>query len=128
MANTLNNTLDKVGSAIETILGGSQNRWETVKNPQITNGQTCLERFGIDARKEHLQRNEWKRDLQYTKTLVDAEYLVQTEFNVSSYEDNLIESTKQQTVEDLRKQKERLERKLDMIENNTKPSENLLLI
>ena len=36
-------------------------------------------------------RNEWKRDLQYTKLLVDAEYLIQTEFKVSSYEDRLRE-------------------------------------
>ena len=125
MANTLNNTLDKVGNAIESVLSVGKNKGFE-KNPQINSqGQTCLERFGMDARNEHLLRNEWKKDLQYSKLLVDAEYNIQTEFKVSSYEDNLIESTKQQNVDDLRKQKEKLDKKIAIMESNTKPSENL---
>ena len=125
MANTLNNTLDKVGNAIESVLSVGKNKGFE-KNPQINSqGQTCLERFGMEARNEHLLRNEWKKDLQYSKLLVDAEYNIQTEFKVSSYEDNLIESTKQQNVDDLRKQKEKLDKKIAIMESNTKPSENL---
>jgi chaperonin cofactor prefoldin len=37
----------------------------------------------------------------------------------------LIESTKQQNVDDLRKQKEKLDKKIATMESNTKPSENL---
>jgi hypothetical protein len=46
--------------------------------------QTCLERFGIEARKEHLYRNEWKMDFQYTKALVNSEYMIQNEFQVGN--------------------------------------------
>ena len=100
MANTLNNTLNKVGDAVEAILSGGKNKGFE-KNTQINSqGQTCLERFGMEARNAHLMRNEWKRDLQYTKLLVDAEYLIQTEFKVSSYEDRLREQ------EDARMQRE----------------------
>ena len=90
MANTLNNTLNKVGDAIEAVFGTKKTA-PSVDPNRVYSGQTCLERFGIEARAEHLFRNEWKRDLQYTKTLVDAEYLIQTEFKVSSYEDRLKE-------------------------------------
>ena len=90
MANTLNNTLNKVGDAIEAVFGTKKTA-PSVDPNRVYTGQTCLERFGIEARAEHLFRNEWKRDLQYTKTLVDAEYLIQTEFKVSSYEDRLKE-------------------------------------
>nr|DAO70020.1 MAG TPA: hypothetical protein [Bacteriophage sp.] len=54
------------------------------------NGQTCLEKFAVEARKIHLQRNEWGNPklpptvnkTEYTKVLVDAEYAVQTDFKV----------------------------------------------
>ena len=90
MANTLNNTLNKIGDAIESVLGTKKTAPHNDPN-RVYTGQTCLERFGMEARNTHLLRNEWKRDLQYTKTLVDAEYLIQTEFKVSSYEDRLKE-------------------------------------
>ena len=106
MANTLNNTLNKVGDAIEVVFGTKKTA-PSVDPNRVYTGQTCLERFGIEARAEHLFRNEWKRDLQYTKTLVDAEYLIQTEFKVSSYEDRL----KEQAENAARKEKEREDRK-----------------
>ena len=87
MANTLNNTLNKVGDAIEAVMGGAKKSTPYNDPNRVYTGQTCLERFGMEARSAHLMRNEWKRDLQYTKLLVDAEYLIQTEFKVSSYED-----------------------------------------
>ena len=100
MANTLNNTLNKVGDAIEAVIGGAKKSTPYNDPNRVYTGQTCLERFGMEARSAHLMRNEWKRDLQYTKLLVDAEYLIQTEFKVSSYEDRLKEQ------EDARMQRE----------------------
>ena len=100
MANTLNNILNKVGDAIEAVMGGAKKSTPYNDPNRVYTGQTCLERFGMEARSAHLMRNEWKRDLQYTKPLVDSEYLIQTEFKVSSYEDRLREQ------EDARMQRE----------------------
>lgn len=112
MANTLNNTLNKVGDAIEAIMGGAKKSTPYNDPNRVYTGQTCLERFGMEARSAHLMRNEWKRDLQYTKLLVDAEYLIQTEFKVSSYEDRLREQTESKT----QKQKELSEKEIKKIE------------
>ena len=112
MANTLNNTLNKVGDAIEAVMGGTKKSTPYNDQNHVYTGQTCLERFGMEARSAHLMRNEWKRDLQYTKLLVDAEYLIQTEFKVSSYEDRL----KEQTESKAQKQKELSEKEIKKIE------------
>ena len=112
MANTLNNTLNKVGDAIEAVMGGSKKSTPYNDQNRVYTGQTCLERFGMEARSAHLMRNEWKRDLQYTKLLVDAEYLIQTEFKVSSYEDRL----KEQAESKAQKQKELSEKEIKKIE------------
>lgn len=112
MANTLNNTLNKVGDAIEAVMGGAKKSTPYNDPNRVYTGQTCLERFGMEARSAHLMRNEWKRDLQYTKLLVDAEYLIQTEFKVSSYEDRLKEQTESKT----QKQKELSEKEIKKIE------------
>lgn len=112
MANTLNNTLNKVGDAIEAVMGGTKKSTPYNDQNHVYTGQTCLERFGMEARSAHLMRNEWKRDLQYTKLLVDAEYLIQTEFKVSSYEDRL----KEQAESKAQKQKEFSEKEIKKIE------------
>ena len=112
MANTLNNTLNKVGDAIEAVIGGAKKSTPYNDPNRVYTGQTCLERFGMEARSAHLMRNEWKRDLQYTKLLVDAEYLIQTEFKVSSYEDRL----KEQAESKAQKQKELSEKEIKKIE------------
>ena len=112
MANTLNNTLNKVGDAIEAVMGGAKKSTPYNDPNRVYTGQTCLERFGMEARSAHLMRNEWKRDLQYTKLLVDAEYLIQTEFKVSSYEDRL----KEQEEAKVQKQKELSEKEIKKIE------------
>ena len=51
----------------------------------LTKGkQTCLEKKGIEERKEQVSRNEWiKGHFEYTKALVNAEYTIQNEFLVS---------------------------------------------
>ena len=81
MANTVANTFDKVGNAIQDIFSGSK---DTPPQARISknNSQSCLEKIGMQMRTEQLIRNEWKKDLQYTKPLVNAEYLIQTEFKV----------------------------------------------
>ena len=112
MANTLNNTLNKVGDAIEAVMGGAKKSIPHNDPNRVYTGQTCLERFGMEARSAHLMRNEWKRDLQYTKLLVNAEYLIQTEFKVSSYEDRL----KEQAESKAQKQKELSEKEIKKIE------------
>ena len=112
MANTLNNTLNKVGDAIEAVMGGAKKSTPYNDPNRVYTSQTCLERFGMEARSAHLMRNEWKRDLQYTKLLVDAEYLIQTEFKVSSYEDRL----KEQAESKAQKQKELSEKEIKKIE------------
>lgn len=112
MANTLNNTLNKVGDAIEAIMGGAKKSTPYNDPNRVYTSQTCLERFGMEARTAHLMRNEWKRDLQYTKLLVDAEYLIQTEFKVSSYEDRLMEKENATA----KKQKELSEKEIKKIE------------
>ena len=48
------------------------------------NNISPLERIGMEARRETLRRNEWvKDDYEYTKPLVQSEYLIQDEFKVS---------------------------------------------
>lgn len=109
MANTLNNTLNKIGDAIESVLGTKKTTPHNDPN-RVYTGQTCLERFGMEARNTHLLRNEWKRDLQYTKTLVDAEYLIQTEFKVSSYEDKLREQEDARIQKEVERNKSKIEK------------------
>ena len=110
MANTLNNTLNKVGDAVEAVMGGAKKSTPYNDPNRVYTGQTCLERFGMEARSAHLMRNEWKRDLQYTKLLVDAEYLIQTEFKVSSYEDRLKEQANNIAQKEAEKQQKNAEK------------------
>ena len=91
MANTLENTYKKVGSVIQDIFTGPNE--PPVPDRATTVGQTCLEKFGMDARKMHLMRNEWRKDIQYTRPLVLAEYQIQTEFKVSTSDDDISTQT-----------------------------------
>lgn len=82
MANTIENTLNKIGNVIEDIFNG-----ETTDNSKgyVTSSKTqsSLEKIGIRMREQTLSRNEWKKNLQYTKPLADAEYLIQQEFKIN---------------------------------------------
>lgn len=42
-----------------------------------------LQQFATEARRETLMRNEWAKDKEYTKALVNAEYRIQSEFKLS---------------------------------------------
>ncbi len=82
MANTVENTFNKIGNTLESIFGTNSG----AKQPQTNNGSgkaSPLEMYGQQARQYHLNRNEWKKDLQYTKPLVNAEYMIQTEFKIN---------------------------------------------
>ena len=101
-------TLDNIGRVVEKIVGTVKD--EPLASAPITN-QSNLERFGMAARKEHLFRNEWQKNLQYTKTLVESEYMIQSEFKISSYGETLDEAAenaekKQQRKEDKKRRKE----------------------
>ena len=89
MANTYQNTLNKVGNLVEDILGTNVDNTNTqIRN---RNGQTCLEKIGFESRAEHLIRNEWrKNDIEYTRALVLAEYAVQNEFKISSSDEPVV--------------------------------------
>ena len=109
MANTYQNTLNKVGGLIEDILGTNTSAYS---NNAIGNkaGQTCLEKVGIEARAEHLVRNEWrKNDIEYTRALVLAEYAIQNEFKVASSDEPVV--TDRGGFETIAEQYERRSRK-----------------
>lgn len=126
MANTLNNTLNKVSDAIEAVMGGAKKSTPYNDPNRVYTGQTCLERFGMEARNAHLLRNEWRKDLAYSKPLVDAEYMIQTEFKVSSYEDKLMEQEdirlrneaerNKTKIEKLQSKKEKIDEKIANLE------------
>ena len=132
MANTIDNTFRKIGNTIENIMGGSSTQQPSSNG--TTNGkQTCLEKFGIEARKEHLYRNEWKVDLQYTKALVDAEYAVQNEFPVGSTDQSVqdqMEAAKKKEekanktkLDKLREKRDKLNTKIETLEGKSKVEE-----
>lgn len=82
MANTVENTFRKVGNVLEQIFGTATTQQPDSNKYNNGGKQTCLESMGMEARSNHLLRNEWTRDKRYSKSLVDAEYLIQTEFKV----------------------------------------------
>lgn len=132
MANTIDNTLKKIGNTIENIMGGTKPQ-QPSSNVSISGKQTCLERFGIEARNEHLYRNEWKIDLQYTKALVDAEYAVQNEFPVGSTDQSVqdqMEAAKKKEekanktkLDKLREKRDKLNTKIETLEGKSKVEE-----
>lgn len=132
MANTIDNTFKKIGNTIENIMGGKKPQ-QPSSNVSISGKQTCLERFGIEARNEHLYRNEWKIDLQYTKALVDAEYAVQNEFPVGSTDQSVqdqMEAAKKKEekvnktkLDKLREKRDKLNTKIETLEGKSKVEE-----
>ena len=95
MASSIERTLDRVGNAVQSLFNGKDE--PTVSNTNANTGQTCLEINGMRQRELHLRQNTWRRNYQeYSKPLVDAEYNIQTEFLVSSTDDNIQEQKKKQ--------------------------------
>jgi len=132
MANTIDNTFRKIGNTIENILGGGKIQ-QPSSNASIGGKQTCLEKFGIEARKEHISRNDWRTDFQYTKTLVDSEYMVQNEFPVGSTNQSVqdqMEAAKKKEekanktkLDKLREKRDKLNTKIETLEGKSKVEE-----
>ena len=95
MASEIEKTLNRVGNAVQSLFNGKDE--PTVSNTNANTGQTCLEITGMRQRELHLRQNTWRRnDIEYSKPLVDAEYNIQTEFLVTSTDDNIQEQKKKQ--------------------------------
>ena len=114
-------TLDKVGNVIQDIFTGPSE--PPVVTKKILTGQTCLERLGMDFRKSHLLRNEWRKDFEYSKPLVLAEYEIQTEFKVSTTDEPVLpvvndNSTNEQKT--VKSKKEKREKKKEKESNTVK--------
>jgi len=125
MANTVENTFNKIGNTIEHIFGGG-----TVKQPQTnSNGSgkaSNLELYGIQARGHHLMHNEWKKDLQYTKALVESEYMIQTEFKINGGSEPPTEQQTTSKIDKIDNKIKKLEERKQKLQNEqTKRKEKL---
>ena len=109
-------TLDRIGNVVQDIFTGPSEPPVVKQMNARTTGQTCLEKAGMEARKTHLMRNEWRKDLEYSKPLVLAEYEIQTEFKVSTADDDVatqLMNTQQKEREKELKAQEKAKKKAD---------------
>lgn len=109
-------TLDRIGNVVQDIFTGPSEPPVVKSMNGSTTGQTCLEKVGMEARKTHLMRNEWRKDLEYSKPLVLAEYEIQTEFKVSTADDDVatqLMNTQQKEREKKLKAQEKAKKKAD---------------
>jgi hypothetical protein len=70
----------------------------------------------MEARKAHLMKNEWRKDFEYSKPLVLAEYQIQTEFKVSTTDDDVatqMQNAQKKQEEKDRKAREKAQKKAD---------------
>ena len=107
-------TLNKIGNVVQDIFTGPSE--PPAKVSKYLTGQTCLEKVGMEARKTHLLRNEWRKDLEYSKPLVLAEYQIQTEFKVSTSDDDVatqMQNAEKKQAEKDRKAREKAKKKAD---------------
>lgn len=93
-------------------------------NLENTNGQTCLENVGINQRQIQTFKNEWGKDMPYTKLLVQSEYMVQTEFPVSTFEDRLYGDATYVAEQQARNAKRQINFKINVITKNTQKNNN----
>jgi len=118
MATAIENTLNRVGNAIQSLFNGKDE--PTVSNTNANTGQTCLEITGMRQRELHLRQNTWRRnDIEYSKPLIDAEYNIQTEFKISSTDD-LLQEQKEKAEEQNISRIEKLEKKRDKLDAEIK--------
>lgn len=87
------NFVQRVGDTLETMFGTRKNEITTQTGAyKQTGDQSNLEKIGFQMRKEHLLRNEWgKETVEYTKQLVESEYLIQNEFLIGGSMDDVRE-------------------------------------
>jgi hypothetical protein len=94
MPSPLERTINKVADSIEELFNRGNVTPPIVTELSLRNGgkQTCLEKYGIRLRAEHIEQNTWrKNDIEYSKPLIDAEYMIQTEFKVGSTDETVEE-------------------------------------
>jgi hypothetical protein len=94
MPSPLERTINKVADSIEELFSRGNVTPPIVTELSLRNGgkQTCLEKYGIRLRAEHIEQNTWrKNDIEYSKPLIDAEYMIQTEFKVGSTDETVEE-------------------------------------
>lgn len=87
------NFVQRVGDTLETMFGTRKNEITTQTGTyKQSGGQSNLEKIGFAMRKDHLMRNEWgKATVEYTKQLVESEYLIQNEFLIGGGMDEVRE-------------------------------------
>ena len=87
------NFVQRVGDTLETMFGARKNEITTQTGAYKQSGdQSNLEKIGFAMRKGHLMRNEWgKATVEYTKQLVESEYLIQNEFLIGGGMDEVRE-------------------------------------
>lgn len=87
------NFVQRVGDTLETMFGTRKNEITTQTGTyKQTGDQSNLEKIGFQMRKDHLLRNEWgKETVEYTKQLVESEYLIQNEFLIGGSMDDVRE-------------------------------------
>jgi len=94
MPSPLERTINKVADTVEELFNRGSVTPPIVTELSLRNGgkQTCLEKYGIRLRAEHIEQNTWrKNDIEYSKPLIDAEYMIQTEFKVGSTDETVEE-------------------------------------
>jgi hypothetical protein len=129
------NFVQRVGDTLEAMFGTRKPEITTQTGTyKQTGDQSNLEKIGFVMRKDHLLRNEWGKDMEYTKQLVASEYLIQNEFLVGGDMDEVKaeqEASKKReqdaALSKLEKLREKRDRYNDKIANMEKklPSELL---
>lgn len=129
------NFAKRVGDTLETMFGTRKSEITTQTGTyKQTGDQSNLEKIGFQMRKDHLMRNEWGKDMEYTKQLVASEYLIQNEFLVGDdmegvkAEQEAAKKKEQDAaarkLEKLREKRNKLDDKITNLENKL-PSENI---
>lgn len=110
--------LDKIGQGIvnfskhvEDVVGGGDDANSTSRSgyqgPSGSKGQTCLEAYGIIMRNNTLRANPWGRDFYYSKALIDAEYMVESEYEVTTVSSEVTDSDKVESFDIWKANKEK---------------------
>ena len=110
------NFVQRVGDTLEAMINGRKAAESSQGGHQNQTGeQSNLEKIGFAMRKDHLVRNEWgKATVEYTKQLVESEYLIQNEFLIGGSMDEVREEqeiAKKKEEDAISKKLEKLKKK-----------------
>lgn len=122
------NFAKRVGDTLETMFGTRKSEITTQTGTyKQTGDQSNLEKIGFQMRKDHLMRNEWGKDMEYTKQLVVSEYLIQNEFLVGDDMETVKaeqevarkkeEDATKRKIEKLKKKRENLDDRITNLED-----------